>query len=146
MQTSAQDEMAFRSGIHAFEGKHFATAMQLLSPLAEKGHPDAQYRVAIMHQNGLIGSEDFHRAADLMQQAATQNHALAQHGMGIMYMEGEGVEKDMAQAVAWFEKAAAQGLAGSLTTLGMIYQEGIGGVAIDEARAQAYYRQAGFEM
>ncbi|MFO7538378.1 MAG: sel1 repeat family protein, partial [Chloroflexota bacterium] len=29
--------------------------MQLLSPLAEDGNPEAQYRVAIMQQNGLLG-------------------------------------------------------------------------------------------
>ena len=31
------------SGIMAFEAKHFSRAMQLLSPMAEQGDPEAQY-------------------------------------------------------------------------------------------------------
>jgi len=45
--------MELSSGIAAFEGKHFASAIKLLSPLADLGYPDAQYRLAIMAQNGL---------------------------------------------------------------------------------------------
>lgn len=137
--------MQLSSGIAAFEGKHFAVAMQNLSPLAEEGNVDAQYRVAIMQQNGLIGSEDQQQAAIWMRKAAEQGHALAQHGIGFMYMEGEGVDKDVPKAIEWLEKAAAQGLAGSLTTLGMIYQEG-NGVEQDEEKAKSYYKAAGFDM
>ena len=133
------------SGIAAFEGKHFAVAMQNLSPLAQAGNVEAQYRVAIMQQNGLIGSENLKEAANWMRKAAEQGHAMAQHGLGFMYMEGEGVEKDIPKAIEWLEKAANQGLAGSLTTLGMIYQEG-NGIDKDEERARAYYKAAGFDM
>lgn len=138
-------DMQLSSGIAAFEGKQFAVAMQNLSPLAEAGNVEAQYRVAIMQQNGLIGSEDQQQAASWMRKAAEQGHALAQHGIGFMYMEGEGVEKDVPKAIEWLEKAAAQGLAGSLTTLGMIYQEG-NGVEQDEEKAKSYYKAAGFDM
>ncbi|NOR52206.1 MAG: sel1 repeat family protein [Gammaproteobacteria bacterium] len=137
--------MALASGIAAFEGKHFAIAMQNLSPLAETGNVEAQYRVAIMQQNGLIGSENLQEAASWMRKAAEQGHAMAQHGLGFMYMEGEGVEKDIPKAIEWLEKAASQGLAGSLTTLAMIYQEG-NGVDKDEEKAKAYYKAAGFDM
>jgi TPR repeat protein len=144
-KTMSNQEIDLGSGIAAFEGKHFATAMQLLSPLAEQGEVEAQYRVAIMLQNGLLGSQNLPGAVKYMQAAADQGHAMAQHGMGFMYLEGEGVDKDPMQAKAWFEKAAAQGLQGSLTTLGMMYQEG-NGVEQDEEKAKEYYRQAGFEM
>lgn len=138
-------DMQLASGIAAFEGKHFAMAMQNLSPLAEAGIAEAQYRVAIMQQNGLIGSENQQEAANWMRKAAEQGHAMAQHGLGFMYMEGEGLEKEIAKAIEWLEKAAEQGLAGSLTTLGMIYQEG-NGVEKDEEKAKAYYKAAGIEM
>ena len=46
-------DMELASGIAAFEAKEFPRAMQLLEPLAEKGDPGAQYRVAIMAQVGL---------------------------------------------------------------------------------------------
>ena len=45
--------MKLSSGIAAFEAKQFAQALRLLSPLAETGSADAQYRLAIMYQNGL---------------------------------------------------------------------------------------------
>jgi len=46
--------MSLSSGIAAFEGKHFSQAMMLLSPLADQGEVEAQYRMAIMLQNGLV--------------------------------------------------------------------------------------------
>ena len=46
-------DMDLTSGIAAFEAKEFATARQLLHPLAEQGNAHAQYRVAIMAQVGL---------------------------------------------------------------------------------------------
>ena len=46
-------DMEMASGIAAFEAKEFARAMQLLLPLAERGDPQAQYRVAVMAQVGL---------------------------------------------------------------------------------------------
>ncbi|MCW8824812.1 MAG: SEL1-like repeat protein, partial [Gammaproteobacteria bacterium] len=81
-KNAANEEMAMQlaSGIAAFEGKHFAVAMQNLSPLAEEGDVEAQYRVAIMHQNGLIGSENLPEALRWMKEAAKQGHAMAQHG------------------------------------------------------------------
>ncbi len=138
-------DMQLASGIAAFEGKHFAISMQNLSPLAEMGIAEAQYRVAIMQQNGLIGSENLPEAANWMRKAAEQDHPMAQHGLGFMYMEGEGLEKNIPMAIEWLEKAAKQGLAGSLTTLGMIYQEG-NGIDKDEEKAKAYYKAAGFDM
>ena len=41
--------MELSSGIAAFEAKEFSRAMQLLTPLAERGEPQAQCRVAIIY-------------------------------------------------------------------------------------------------
>jgi hypothetical protein len=41
------------SGISAFEAKDFTTALRLLSPLADEGIAEAQYRMGMMFQNGL---------------------------------------------------------------------------------------------
>jgi len=131
------------SGISAFESKHFSVALRLLSPLAEQGEPEAQFRMAIMFQNGLgcVASPD--KAYQFMRAAAEQGHALAQHGLGFMYLEGECAEKDGAEAVKWFQLAADQGLAGSLATLAMMYKEGQG-VERDEAKSRELYIKAGF--
>jgi TPR repeat protein len=143
-QTDIESSVDLASGISAFESKHFTHALHLLSPLAQRGLADAQYRVAIMLQNGLGVVRNEESASQWMRAAAEQGHALAQHGLGFMYMEGDCVPKEGNEAVKWFEKAAAQGLAGSQTTLAMMFEEGKI-VDQDRDRARKLYRAAGFE-
>lgn len=137
-------DMQLSSGIAAFEAKHFAQAADLLEPMANDGDAEAQFRMAVMYQNGLGMVANEERALKNMQAAAEQGHALAQHGLGFMYMEGECVAQDGELAVAWLEKAADQGLAGSLATLAMMYNEGRG-VAQDKDKARELYQRAGFD-
>jgi len=137
-------DMELGSGIAAFEAKHFARAAGLLSPLAEGGNAEAQYRMAIMAQNGLGMHENPLLAFKYMQAAAEAGLDIAQHGLGFMYLEGECTEKDPEKAAHWFTKAAEQGLAGSQTTLAMMYEEGRG-VEMDSEQAKKWYRLAGFE-
>ena len=82
-------DMDLGSGIAAFESKHFSTATSLLGPLAEAGNPEAQYRMAIMAQNGLGMVENELLAFKYMKAAAEAGMGLAQHGLGYMYMQGE---------------------------------------------------------
>ncbi|OOG22456.1 hypothetical protein B1C78_14755 [Thioalkalivibrio denitrificans] len=145
MSHSADDDlMDLQSGIAAFEAKHFSRASQLLSPLAEGGNAEAQYRMAIMCQNGLGCTPNPDAAAGWMRAAAEQGHAMAQHGLGFMFLEGECLDKDPKQAVHWFELAANQGLAGSQTTLAMMYEQG-NGVEQDLEAARRWYEKAGFD-
>ncbi len=136
-------DLDLSSGISAFESKHFTHAIKLLAPLAEGGEAEAQYRMAIMYQNGLGVVRNEGRAFDYMRRAAGSGHALAQHGLGFMYMDGDCVEADGEQAVAWFTRAADQGLAGSKTTLAMMYQEG-SLVPKNEILAARLLKEAGF--
>lgn len=136
-------DMTLGSGIAAFEGKHFSSAAGLLSPLADAGNPQAQYRMAIMAQNGLGMHENRLLAFKYMKAAAEFGLDIAQHGLGFMYMEGECTDKDPEKAMHWFRQAAEQGLAGSQTTLGMMYEEGRG-VDKNQEEANKWYRLAGF--
>ncbi|MCB1761892.1 MAG: sel1 repeat family protein, partial [Gammaproteobacteria bacterium] len=126
MKSGEQLDMELSSGIAAFEGKHFAIAAQSLSPLADQGVPEAQYRMAIMAQNGLGMTVNQLLAYKYMRASAEAGLAIAQHGLGFMYLEGECVERNGQQAVYWFKRAAEQGLVGSQTTLGMMYEQGQG--------------------
>jgi len=137
-------DMELGSGIAAFEAKHFARAAGLLSPLAEAGDPQAQYRMAIMAQNGLGMHVNETLAFRYMRAAAEAGLDIAQHGLGFMYLEGECTAQDPVQAVHWFRLAAEQGLAGSQTTLAMLYQEGRG-VDQDLEEARKWLRREGFE-
>jgi len=135
------NDVDFTSGISAFESREFAKALKFLSPFAEQGNPEAQYRMAIMYQNGLGIVRNDARALAMMRAAAEQGHALAQHGLGFMYLQGECTPKDEAQAAEWFRKAADQGMAGSQMTLGMMYEQGLG-VEKDPQAAKHWYDQA----
>ncbi|MBK1720971.1 tetratricopeptide repeat protein [Thiocystis violacea] len=137
-------DMDLASGIAAFESKQFSRATGLLSPLAERGDVEAQYRMAIMAQNGLGMLPNPLLAYTYMKNAAEAGLGLAQHGLAFMYMEGECIDKNPQKAIAWFKKAAEQGLVGSLTTLAMMYEEGHG-VEKDPDEARRLYRLAGFD-
>ncbi len=132
------------SGIAAFEGKHFNTAYPLLKPLADVGNAEAQYRVAIMYQNGLGMVPNGKRAFEYMHKAAKQDHPMAQHGLGFMYLFGECAPKSGQDAETWFLKAIEHGLVGSMTTLARMYKEG-DGIPQDDAKARALFVQAGFD-
>jgi TPR repeat protein len=145
MKLSQDDQMNLKSGIAAFETRNFSQAMQMLYPLAEAGEAEAQFRVAIMCQNGLGVVRKAEEAQRWMEAAAEQGNALAQHGLGFMFMEGDCVQRSAEQAVFWFEKAAAQGLAGSMTTLAMLLARGADGLQPNLEMARRWYEQAGFD-
>ncbi len=135
--------MQLASGIAAFEAKHFSQAMKLLSPLAETGTAEAQYRAAIMFQNGLGLVRNELLAYQWMKRAAAQQYGPALHGLGFMYMDGDCVEQDDARAVKWFEAAADQGLAGAMVALAQMLEQGRG-IERDLTRAKILYNKAGF--
>ncbi len=143
-QDMSGPDMELGSGIAAFEARDFTTAARLLGPLADAGNPEAQYRMAIVMQNGLGTVRNELQSFGYMKAAAEAGLGLAQHGLGFMYMQGECVDQDPKKAIAWFEKAAEQGLQGAMTTIGMMYREG-NGVARDEEKAREWFRKAGFD-
>jgi TPR repeat protein len=85
-ETFTNQDMDLSSGIAAFESKQFSRAVGLLGPLAEAGDPQAQYRVAIMAQNGLGMLENPLQAFKYMRAAAEAGLGVAQHGLGFMYL------------------------------------------------------------
>lgn len=117
LELSDNDLMTLTSGIEAFTAKEFPLSYKLLHPLAELGHPDAQYRLAVMAQNGLGMVVNPKASVHWMTAAAEQGFDLAQHGLGFMYMQGECVTQDNTQAAHWFRLAAKQGLTGAQMAL-----------------------------
>ncbi len=43
----------FATAVRAYASGDYETALQILLPLAEQGHPDAQFRLGMMFDNGL---------------------------------------------------------------------------------------------
>ena len=143
MNTLEDTALQLASGIAAFEAKHFSRAMQLLSGLAENDSAEAQYRLAIMYQNGLGLVRNEQLAYKWMKRAASQEYGLALHGLGFMYMDGDCIEQDDARAVLWFEAGVTQGLEGAMVALAQMLEQGRG-IERDLVRAQVLYAKAGF--
>ncbi len=139
-----EQEMALASGIAAFESKQFSRALQLLTPHAQVGNPDAQHRLAVMYQNGLGLVRNEASAYRWMKCAADQDHGLALHALGYMYLDGDCTDQHDQKAVACFEKAVDLGLEGSMLALAQMYQQGRG-VVQDSNKARLLYVQAGFD-
>ena len=101
----SEPDMNLASGIAAFEAKEFAKAFQFLSPLADAGNARAQYRLAVMYQNGLGHVRNEMMALKWMRAAAEQGLAGSQMTLGMLYEQGIGVEKNEAESRKWYEKA-----------------------------------------
>jgi TPR repeat protein len=98
-----------RRGIAAYEKSDYATALQLMLPLAENGDSSAQATLGLLYFNGWGVPQNDWAAARWYSKAAEQGDALAQNNLGVMYDEGRGVPQDHALAHMWYNLAAASG-------------------------------------
>ena len=137
-------QISLGSGIAAFEAKQFSQARSLLKPYAEAGEATAQYRLAIMCQNGLGQVRNEQLAYRWMASAAGQYYGPAVHGLGQMHLEGDCTVKDERKALACFQQAADLGLEGSMVALARMYQQGRG-TDKDAIKAKVLYERAGFD-
>ncbi len=112
-----------------------------LTPLAEKGDSDAQFRLAVMYYHGRGVARDFTKALDLFKKAALQGHPLAQYNVGFMYEKGEGTAQDYAIAAKYYRQSAERGNLLAQYKLGSVYEKGQG-VAPDEVQALMWYTLA----
>ncbi len=82
--------------------------LEQLRTMAEKGDPDAQYRLAEKYRIGFPVEQDYAQAIELYSRSAGQGHSGAQYALAHIYHLGSGVEQDMAAAMVWYRKAALQ--------------------------------------
>jgi len=97
-------------------------------------------QVADIREGFLTG--DYDTAVPLMLPFADAGHPRAQNMIGSAYQYGYGVTADAAEAVRYFELSRAQGYPPAIHNLGVIYQRGTVGLAVDQARARAFYAEA----
>lgn len=119
----------------------YSRAVTCLEPLAAGGYAPAQYRMAILHEEGLGTPRDPAKAAEWYRKAAGQGHAQSQVNLGVLYARGEGVPRDDSAAAHWYTLAADQELPRGLSNLGSLYLEGRG-VRRDVHRAFALFERA----
>jgi uncharacterized protein len=84
----------------------FATALQLLRPLAEQGDARAQGNLGFMYHQGYGVPQDFAEALKWLMPSAEQGDASSQDMLGAMYDNGDGVLQDFIQAHMWYNLSA----------------------------------------
>ena len=131
----------YSQGVSAFGTKNYELALTWLKPLAEKGHPNAQYYVAWMCENGLGVAIDLREAARWYRLAAEQGDTFSRTRLGYLYEKGLGVARDDKLAAQWYAKAADAGDRQGQLYLATMYREGRG-VARDFKEAEKWFSMA----
>ena len=109
------------TGVEENPSKAFA----LLKPVADLGHPQAQYALAVGYKYGEWGTKDPKEAFTWYKKSAEQGRADAQLCVGKCYADGYGVIKDLKEAASWYQKAADQGNEEAKTRLKELNQKGL---------------------
>jgi TPR repeat protein len=103
-----------------------AEQAKMIQKAAEAGDPQAQFRLALMHDAGKGVKQDSAKAARWLQKAAEQGHVEAQYNLATMYDIGHGVAQDYTEAAKWYRTAAGQGYTSAQKNLGAKYGMGQG--------------------
>ncbi|MDA7426920.1 tetratricopeptide repeat protein [Primorskyibacter aestuariivivens] len=118
-----------------------ATLEQLLEH-SERGHPEAQTRLAKRYATGDGVLPDFERAVELYRKAADSGHPEAQNQLGRHLDAGLGTPQDTAAALDWFGKAAAQGNPAHVFDYATVLEKAAGDDPDRQAKALATYARA----
>lgn len=133
--TSARAGANYDDAMLAFENQDYATALNIVLPLAQNNDVEA------MTLLGRVYDEGFNKAKEAFawfKKAAELGNAQAQVELAELYDAGEGVTQDTEQAVKWYEKAAEQGHEEAQLALGLHYLEDLE----DNATAIEYFEKA----
>lgn len=125
----------YAAGVSAAKSGDYEAARREWLPLAQAGHRDAQFNLALLYENGLGVAADAAQAAHWFERAAEQDDRTAQAYLGEMYAGGLGVGRDDVAALKWFRRAAELGHAVSQYNVGLFYATGRG---VEPSDVQAY--------
>lgn len=89
--------------------REYASALKILSPLAEQGNARAQNSLGAMYNHGDGVAQDFAEAIKWYRLAAQQGNSTSQSNLAAMYGAGDGIEKNYLRAHMWFNLAAITG-------------------------------------
>ena len=102
----------FQEGLDAIHETNYEKALEKLIPLAEHGHPAAQYNIGVMHEWGNGVPQDNANALKWYKRSAEHSHKDAQNNLGALYSKGEGTEQNFIEALKWFIISAENGSEG----------------------------------
>jgi hypothetical protein len=111
-------------------------AIRWVQLAADRGLADAQYVLAVWHEQGRrVGLND-KKSFELYQQAADQGHAAAANQLGVKLLLGESAKRDAVAARKYFTRAAEGGHADGMFNLAVQL------APTDEAAAVKWYQRA----
>lgn len=119
-----------------------AKAAAYFRKAAEKGEPEAMYRLAGLYAAGDGLPHDNEQALNWYLKAAGLGDVEAQKDLASLYALGLGTPKNWAEAERWLCAAAEQGDAEAMCRLGDLYAAGGDGLKQDMVQALAWYRKA----
>lgn len=99
----------FEEGLAAAQRGDFATALRVWVPLANRGHPNAQFNLGQMYARGDGVPQDFAKALWWYRRAADQGFAEPRFRLGVLFERGLGVPTAPLCAYMWYDLAAADG-------------------------------------
>lgn len=128
--------------LQAFRSGKDATALSLLTPLANDGNAKAQYWLADIYEDDDPNVKpDLAKAQALLEKSAAQGFVPAERQLGQLYLRGVSTLQDFGKAQGWLRKAATAGDARAQEQLGQIYALGLG-VPQDKAQAYGWYEDS----
>lgn len=130
-----------KQAIDAFDFQEYDNARQWLVPWAQRGEPDAQYRLGIMYEEGLGLQADAKKAEKWYRRAADAGHAGARKRLAKLRRSTVASDGRRSVALEWYQENAAQGDVDAQYQLGFILETGLG-TARDEVRAARWYEEA----
>jgi hypothetical protein len=131
-----------QEGIHAYESKHYRTAIKEFLPLATAGDSEAQYYLGEIYGFGLGVPEDDKKSVDWYTKSAQQENVPAQGMLGTIFLNGsEVIPQDYKQAAYWLTKAAEQNDADAQYNLAIMHHDALG-IPQDFNKAVFWYRKA----
>lgn len=128
-------------GLSAHDRGDYALALKELSPLAQQGQAQAQYRLGKMFNLGQGVPASKKEAARWFHLAAEQGLAEAQSALGYLCLIGEGVSQNSTLALQWTRKAAEQGNATAQFNLSQMHGDSFG-IRKDPVESLKWLRKA----
>ncbi|MCG2634080.1 MAG: sel1 repeat family protein [Gammaproteobacteria bacterium] len=148
MATATQRDAVFERGIALFEGSQFEQALDLIRPLAESGHANAQYQMGLMYTWGVGVPQDetlaqgwYTKAFERIRVNAERGDGEAMADLGLMLDEGQGVGRDVDAALSWLKKGIEVDNPSAIAYMGDMYLYGHG-VPQSISEALNWYRQS----
>ncbi|KAH0536311.1 hypothetical protein FGG08_006804 [Glutinoglossum americanum] len=147
------------STIASMTAELYKEARQILTKLADRSYPFAQYYLADGYSSGLFtkGKPDLDKAFGLFVAAAKHGHAESGFRAALCYEYGWGCRKDYPKAVQFYRQSASKNHPGSMLRLGKAcltndlglgnrYREGIKWLKRATESADAQYNSAPYEL